>query len=295
MKKRFVSIVLRPNPTSEILDLLPKLFAWLTKRKITVALLERDHEKLSQANNQLAKVISPIGPDELHLKSDLIISLGGDGTLLGVCRLAQKNTAPIFGVNFGKLGFITEFTESSLWEGLELFFKKPQSFKIPFFNAVIKKGTKVVSSEKFLNDAVIHKNDISRLFSLSAHINKQHVFNLSGDGLIVSTPIGSTAYSMAAGGPIIYSDVNALTLTPICPHSLTHRPLVLPDKETIELKLLESDEAVSLTLDGQRALPICSDHRIYISKSTNSFVNLVKNPQKGYFQTLRDKFTHGKY
>jgi NAD+ kinase len=145
----------------------------------------------------------------------------------------------------------------------------------------------------FLNDVVINNTQISRMLTLSVESEGEHIYNLAGDGLIISSPIGSTAYSLAAGGPIIHPNVNAITLTPICAHSLTHRPLVIPDSSNVVIKAAKPDEAIKLTLDGQQQVSLGPNDVIKVSKKKTKIVRLVKNPNRTYFRTLKDKFTHG--
>jgi NAD+ kinase len=153
---------------------------------------------------------------------------------------------------------------------------------------------KRIYKDYFINDTVLHKNDISRMFSLSIGTKLHHIYNLSGDGIIISTPLGSTAYSLAAGGPLIYPDVHALSLTPICPHSLTHRPFVLPENHEIHIKLLEDPEFVSLTLDGQGHIDLKGSDLIVIKKNRRRNIRYIKNKKKNYFKNLGDIFTYGK-
>ena len=145
----------------------------------------------------------------------------------------------------------------------------------------------------FMNDVVVNNNQISRMLTLSVESMGEHIYNLSGDGLIISSPIGSTAYSLAAGGPIIHPNVNAMTLTPICAHSLTHRPLVIPDNTSVTIKASRPEETIKLTLDGQQSFVVNSQDTIKVSKRKGIQVRLIKNPGRAYFRTLKEKFTHG--
>ena len=144
-----------------------------------------------------------------------------------------------------------------------------------------------------MNDVVVNNNLISRMLTLSVESEGEHIYNLAGDGLIISSPIGSTAYSMAAGGPIIHPNVNAITLTPICAHSLTHRPLVIPDHSNVIIKAAKSDESIKLTLDGQQHVTLGSNDTILVTKKKSKIVRLIKNPDRTYYRTLKEKFTHG--
>ena len=132
------------------------------------------------------------------------------------------------------------------------------------------------------------------MFKIDVECNEEHMYELSGDGLIISSPIGSTAYSLAAGGPIVHPSVNGIILTPICPHGLTHRPLVIPDSQTIELIVPKKEQELMLTLDGQSVHSLESLDRVRITKNKNRYINLIKNPDRAYFQTLKEKFTYGR-
>ena len=194
----------------------------------------------------------------------------------------------------GRLGFIAEFSKVEYFDDLSNTIKGNFEInKVPLYKVEVEKKGKKIFKSKFLNDVVINKNNISRMFSLTAECDSELIYNISGDGLIISTPIGSTAYSLAAGGPIIHPNVNALVLTPICPHSLNHRPLVIPDHKKIELKFPVKEEFLTLTLDGQEAFDVEKGCIISISKVKNSYAKFIKNPDRTYFHTLKEKLTHG--
>lgn len=289
-----VSIVIKPKVTADFEVTLPNLVSWLIRRKKIVYVLEKDRERISKILKTENKNIEFIDEADIHDVSDLIITLGGDGTLIGICRTIKKTSPPIFGVNMGHLGFITEFSKVEFFDELESTIKG--NFELTTLSL---QTVEVFNKEKqtfkgyFLNDVVINNNQISRMLTLSVDSDNEHIYNLSGDGLIVSSPIGSTAYSLAAGGPIIHPFVNALTLTPICAHSLTHRPLVVPDSSIIKVKAARSDDTLKLTLDGQQTHVVSSKETIIIRKAKSKLVKLVKNPNRTYFRTLKEKFTHG--
>jgi len=290
-----ITIVLKPKLINEFSAVLPNLCTWFARRKISVQFLTRDQERIRSIFRQLPKNISFIDDDKYHNFSDLIMTLGGDGTLIGVCRQATKHSPPIFGVNMGRLGFITEFSKAEFFEELDaLVDGKISIVKVQLYKVEILEQNKVVKSGFFLNDAVVNKHDISRLIRLTVENQDEHIYDLSGDGLIISSPIGSTAYSLAAGGPIIHPQVGALVLTPICAHSLTHRPIVVPDDMRITVKSRDKDEAIHLTLDGQQLLNINPYQVIKISKSKARYVKLVQNSERTFFHTLKVKFTHGR-
>jgi len=264
-----ISIVLKPKANSEYESILPNLASWLHRRKRTVQFLSKEKERLQKIFKNDIKNLTFIAENELHQSSDLIITMGGDGTLIGVCRNVNRHSPPVFGVNMGHLGFITEFSKSEFFEELEETIKGNfELTHLTLFEAEVraKRDEKPFFKGYFLNDAVINNNHVSRMLTLALESDGEHIYNLSGDGLIVSSPIGSTAYSLAAGGPIIHPMVNAMALTPICPHSLTHRPLVIPDSSEVCLTAARADESIKLTLDGQQSIVLSSNDIIRITK-----------------------------
>ena len=295
LSPKIISIVLKPKVISDFSSVLPNLVSWLHKRKKQVCFLSEEEQRILKIFKTQPKGVKFIDEKELHTNSDLIITMGGDGTLIGVARKAKKSTAPVFGVNMGRLGFITEFSKAEFFEYLTMVLeKKVELTKINLYKAEVLRTNGELDEGYFLNDGVISKNDISRMLSINVENETESIYSLSGDGLIVSSPIGSTAYSLAAGGPIIQPNVNAITLTPICPHSLTHRPLVISDKEKIIIKVPKGQENLSLTLDGQQLFSLNSKDIVTIRKSTTRYIHLVKNPERTYFHTLKEKFTHGR-
>jgi NAD+ kinase len=289
-----IIIILKPKVTSDFESILPNLALWMHRRKKSISFLSKEKDRLSTIFKGDLKNINFIDEKNMYSEADLIITLGGDGTLIGVCRNVSKNSPPIFGVNMGHLGFITEFSKVEFFDQLEQALKG--NYKLTYlslFQVEVLKKDKVTFKGSFLNDLVINNSQISRMLTLSVESEGEHIYNLSGDGLIISSPIGSTAYSLAAGGPIVNPSVNAITLTPICAHSLTHRPLVIPDNTSVIVKAARPDEMLKLTLDGQQALVITSQETIRITKRKNIQAKLIKNPDRAYFRTLKEKFTHG--
>ena len=292
-----VSIVLRPRFDFGILNILSHLCQWLINRNMAIQFLERDRIGVEKLLLNIPGNIEFVSEKEIHAKSDLIITLGGDGTLIGVARKCNKKSPPVFGINMGRLGFITEFGKGEMYEGLNNVLKNKYEFeKAGLFKVQISSSDKNFSKMQsfFINDIVINKHEISRLFSLSLFVGDESIYSFSGDGLIVSSPIGSTAYSLAAGGPIISPSVKAIVMTPICPHALTHRPLVIPDNSKVTVKISKEQAPVTLTLDGQQAIMVGGKAIVTISKSIGNYAKIIKNPAKTYFQTLKLKFRHGK-
>lgn len=290
-----ISIILKPSLFDDLPNLVTNLVRWLSKRKKNVIFLDSEFERFnSLLPAKTLKHFNFKDKETVFQNSDLIISLGGDGTLIGVCRQVNPKI-PIFGVNLGRLGFITEFSKCDFYEKLsEVLNGKFETTKKQLYHIEIQQRGTTREKGIFLNDAVFNKNDIARMFTLSLEASNEHVFNLTGDGLIISSTVGSTAYSLAAGGPIVHPEVKAYILTPICPHSLTHRPLVIPDSKQLTIQLLENTNSVTITLDGQRAIPVTKDDVIIIKKAPRNTISMIKNFDRTYFHTLKEKLVHGR-
>jgi NAD+ kinase len=290
-----IGVVLKPSTIEELSNTLTNLTRWLKRRKKNIIFLESEKLRLeSILSPKILEKVTFLEETAFFDKINLIISLGGDGTLIGLSSRIP-NEIPIMGVNLGRLGFITEFSKIDFYEALHsILLGKYQTKEKSLYTVNINEYGKNEQSFHFINDIVFTKNSISRIFSLGLDIDNEHVYDISGDGLIISTPIGSTAYSLAAGGPIIHPDVKALLLTPICPHSLTHRPVVISENAHISVNLLDQDTEVILTIDGQKAVAIGHTDNVKISKAGFKKIYFVKNPERTYFQTLKDKFVHGR-
>ena len=240
----------------------------------------------------IAKDTSPKA--SLGRRSDLLITFGGDGTLLSVARHAPEHV-PIIGVNMGTLGFLTEIRVEEFPAVLERvlagsFHVEP---RVTFTVSVSGPGRDGKKLYRVLNDCAINKSAVARIIEIRVSVAGIFVSTFRGDGLIVATPTGSTAYNLSAGGPIIYPTMNAFVITPICPHMLTNRPLVLPDELDIEISLITPDaKDIFLSLDGQEGFEIGDDDRICIRKSEER-VLLVQSPDKNYFDVLRNKLKWG--
>lgn len=229
---------------------------------------------------------------ELGNSVDLLITFGGDGTLLSVARHAPQGV-PIIGVNMGTLGFLTEIRVEEFPGVLERVISGTfEAEERVAFDVSVRGSGGASSNYRVLNDAVINKSALARIVEMRLHVGGNFVSSFRADGLIVSTPTGSTAYNLSAGGPIIYPTMGAVVITPICPHMLSNRPIVLPDELDIELAIVTEKQEVFLTLDGQEGLPITEDDLVTISKSRHS-VLLVNSPGKNYFDVLRMKLKWG--
>lgn len=298
MKKgsfKAIGITLKPNSTPEFYNILPNLCSWLHRRKKQIFFREEDKIRVAKLFKQKSiEDLNFVNSKKFHNDVDLMLSLGGDGTLIGVCRRINSKI-PVLGVNLGRLGFITEFNKNEYFDRLDGILEgKYEVVTRPLYQVSVLKKEKVHFKDFFFNDAVIAKNDIARMIYLRAELGHEHIYNLAGDGIIISSPLGSTAYSMAAGGPIVHPDVKALVLTPICPHSLIHRPFVVPDTSAISLKILPPHHSVTLTLDGQVAVSLDEQDTVVINHSKVKKVSLIRNPERFYFETIRDKFVFSK-
>ena len=278
---RTVGIISKPRP-EEVERVVPQLLERLAAFNLEVFY-----------DSQTAACLPPDGRErpreQLPALVDLLIVLGGDGTLLAAARLLGEHTVPILPVNLGGLGFLTSVTLDELYPILQQVIegKHRISERVLLQAEVIRDGN-VVARQRALNDAVLNKGPLARMVDLNLQIDGSYVCSYKADGLIISTPTGSTAYSMAAGGPIIYPTVEAFVITPICSHTLTNRPLVVPNTNRIELDFESREEAVFLTLDGQVGVDLKRGDLVVISKVPNK-LRLVRPARKTYFEILRSK------
>ncbi len=224
---------------------------------------------------------------------NIIVVLGGDGTMISVSRHPSKKPARIIGVNLGTLGFLTEVTLDELFATLEFALQGKEKKEARFLlqTDVVRNG-KVAETFNAINDVVITKEALARIFGIKLAVNNEFAALIRGDGVIVSTPVGSTAYSLAAGGSIVHPMVKALLVTPICPHSLTTRPLVLPGDSKVELEIVSSSKEpkneVFLTIDGQEGMALLDGDQLRVTTS-ESYVYFVKSPTRSYFEVLGTK------
>lgn len=263
-----------------------KLSNWLSARGKKVLLDDRTASDLGVAG-VAAKDLPPL--------VDMIIVLGGDGTLLSAARLVadSKKNVPIFGVNLGSLGFMAEVSLDELYANLEkaLAGKLHAEERMMLTAGIIRRGKKV-SEYNVLNDAVIGKGAIARMVSLEVSVGDDYLTSIRADGLILATPTGSTAYSLSAGGPIIHPALQCFVVTPICPHTLSNRPIAIPDSAVVRVKLVSRSEGVSLSLDGQVVSPLRLNDIVEVKKAKYR-VRLIKHPTKNYYEILRTKLKWG--
>ncbi|MCX5808271.1 MAG: NAD(+)/NADH kinase [Proteobacteria bacterium] len=225
--------------------------------------------------------------------ANFIIVLGGDGTLLGVARHGKGNDVPILGINLGSLGFLTESSVEELPAMLNAVMKGRYNIsKRIMIDVSVNREKEKVFEFTILNDAVITKDALARIIDIETYVNNDYLATFRGDGLILSTPTGSTGYSLSAGGPILYPSLKNIIVTPICPHTLTNRPIILPENTTIRAILLSRDERVVLTLDGQIGFPLEYGDEVVVKQSSR-IVSLIKSSSKGYFEILRTKLKWG--
>jgi NAD+ kinase len=236
--------------------------------------------------------IKGVAREDIPSMADIIVVFGGDGTLLSVARLVGDRGVPIIGVNLGGLGFITELSRDEVRDKIGLIFSEECCFEERIMLlATVYRGKKKIVSHNALNDVVLNKSALARMFDVDININNQYVTTFRIDGLIVSTPTGSTAHSLSAGGPILYPTLETFIMAPICPHTLTSRPIVLPDTFEIEA-VIKTGEDVYLTLDGQEGYPLKVMDRVRIQKADYKARFLVLH-DRDYFKILRTKLKWG--
>jgi NAD+ kinase len=224
---------------------------------------------------------------------EMVIVLGGDGTLLSVARMVWSHGIPILGVNFGGLGFLTEVSLEEIYPVLERvlrgdFKTKPRDV---LRASVVRRGEKLAEFT-VLNDVVINKGALARIIELEITIDDEYLSTFRSDGLIISTPTGSTAYNLSAGGPIVYPSLHNLIITPICSHTLTNRPIVIPDDVKVHAILKSREEEVTLTLDGQMGFPLEFEDVVEVQKAEGQIL-LIQSPYRHYFELLREKLKWG--
>lgn len=226
---------------------------------------------------------------------DLIVVLGGDGTFLSIARLMSSRSVPLLGVNLGYLGFLTEIKKTEAIQTLEKIIQgiPPKINERALLEVTLRRKKKVIYQGPVVNDVVISKGAIARIIGIQVWINQQWVHHVRADGIIVSSTTGSTAYALAAGGPIVEPSVEALILAPICPHSLTLRPLVIPDTFEVKLCLNQRPGHVLLTLDGQDAIDMKEDDEVTVTRYSKHSLKLIGSPEHDYFRLLREKLKFG--
>ena len=258
--------------------------SWLKSKDIAVV-----RKESSQPNRRLSSKKKSFAPSDLFC----VFVLGGDGTFLSAVRWIGDQDIPILGIKFGEVGFLAETAEESLFSAAETILKNEFTTKprMRLLIKVIREG-KEIARETVLNDVVINKGALARLAHIKTYINDLYLTVYGADGLIVATPTGSTAYSLAAGGPIIHPAVPGIIMTPICPFTLTNRPLIVPDSASIKIMLAKRSSDIMLTFDGQVGLEINEKDAIIICKSPHP-INMITLPGQHYFDVLKAKLKWG--
>jgi NAD+ kinase len=282
---RTVGICSKPNsPGAQAI--VPRLLEWLRDRSIAV--------RCDVETAAYAPAVPGLPRGEVPEGCDLMIVLGGDGTLLSAARAIGKLEIPLFAVNLGGLGFLTAITTAEIYPELERAFRGEHRIaKRKLLSVEVARGDEVVASYHALNDAVLTKVAIARMIDLEAWVDQQLVCEYKADGLIVSTPTGSTAYSLSAGGPVIFPAVPAILLTPICPHTLTNRPVLVPETSVIRILAHNPSDSTYLTIDGQVGTTVLDGDAI-VCRSSNYALHLIRPPHAMFFDVLRQKLDWGK-
>jgi NAD+ kinase len=246
---------------------------------------------------QLARQLGypkPLTEPEILDQAELVVVLGGDGTLISVARLFSGRDVPILGVNLGSLGFLTEITVEELYTRLEKVLEgNPRVSERMMLEVALHREGQEIEKGHVLNDMVINKGALARIVDLETKVNRHFLTTYKADGLIVSTPTGSTGYSLSAGGPIIHPLMSCIVITPICPHTLTNRPIVVTDESVISITVASSfDEKVYLTLDGQVGFELREGDSVEVRRALKTTA-LVMSKTRDYFEVLRTKLKWG--
>lgn len=284
MEYKKVGVVVKPH-ASRINMQLPKVITLLRDMGCQVMLDDL-------ADQEVDEDVDIMSRGELVSRADMMIVLGGDGTMLSLAKYQADHARPILGINMGSLGFLTEVavTEASEMISKALKGELQLSERMMLESTLIRKGREQ-PLQRVLNDVVINKSALARIFNIEVKIDGTVITTIRADGIIICTPTGSTAYNLAANGPIIYPEMRVIALTPICPHTLTYRPVVLPGEALVDLTLLDSEETY-LTMDGQAGFPLHQGDtvRVYQSKHT---MPIFKPSDKSFFTVLKNKLKWG--
>lgn len=294
-----IGIIAKKNKP-EAVNIARSLVEWFQTKKMEVYVEEEMGNLLFTSGSSLRvdpplsdSYINSVERSEIPNHVEMIIVLGGDGTLLSVARLVRDYEVPILGVNLGGLGFLTEITLEELYRVLERVIQGDfiTDERVVLNAAVIRRGERMAEFT-VLNDAVINKGALARIIDLETTVNGEYLTTFKSDGLIISTPTGSTAYNLSAGGPIVYPSLHSIIITPICPHTLTNRPIMVPDDVEIRVILKAKQQEVILTLDGQQGFYLEFEDVVEVRKA-ESRILLIKSPYRHYFEVLREKLKWG--
>lgn len=283
---RTVGIYSRPR-RADLTNVVAPLLDWLSRLGYRAIYDQETAEALSDGSNP------GLSRQDVAAQADLLVVMGGDGTLLAAAREAAPHGIPILPINLGSLGFLTSFTLEELYPALEETLSgKAETSERVMLTASLRRQGQIVESRNVLNEAVINKGALARMIEVELFIDSEFVCRYRADGLIIATPTGSTAYSLSAGGPIVHPAVESLIVTPICPHTLTDRPVVIGDSCCIEMRLRGQAESVYLTLDGQKGIVMESEDRVSITRAQGR-LKLIQPHRKSYYEILRSKLKWG--
>ncbi len=283
MNIKKIGIISKTGKT-EPAEILKGLIPWLR---------QKGYEVYIDTDTAFMLNIEGIPRSQIPNNAEIVIVLGGDGTMISVARLVAEKDIPILGVNIGGLGFLTAVHKDELYEVLEKVLAGECSIEERIMlKACVVRHSECISEFVVMNDVVVNKGALARIIDLETYINHIYVATFKADGLIVSTPTGSTAYALSAGGPILYPTLNSIVIAPICPHTLTNRPIVMPDDILVEIVLKSKTEDVFLTLDGQVGFSLKQDDIVQVKKS-NFKTKLFIPCERDYFEILRTKLKWG--
>lgn len=280
-----IGIISRPR-RSNLAVVVPPLLHWFQARGIRALYDTETASALHDASKGLART-------QVAEQSQLLLVLGGDGTLLAAARVAAPLGIPILPINLGSLGFLTSFKLEEMYPALEdIMAGRFSCSERVMLDASLERGAQVIERQSVVNEACINKGALARMIDLKLTIDSEFVCRYRADGLIVATPTGSTAYSLSAAGPIVHPAVESWLITPICPHTLSDRPLVVRDSSLVEVDLSADTESVFLTLDGQTGIPMQAGDRVLMKRAAEK-LKLIQPPKKSYFEILRSKLKWG--
>jgi NAD+ kinase len=281
---KVAAIISRPS-RPEVARVFPELLAWLRAHGYHV-IVDPETAKYSNGHEEVSRA-------QMSSRSlDLVVVLGGDGTLLSAVRATAAADAPLLGVNLGSLGFLTDVPLSSLFSMLDQIAQgRAPAEQRSLMQCDLLRGEEILGSYMAFNDVVVNKTALARLNNYDLSVDKAFVSSYRADGMIVATPTGSTAYSLSAGGPVVMPTVNAFVITPVAPHSLTHRPLVVPDSAVVEIVLRSDEEVAYLSLDGQPGLDLKDGDRVRCRRSEHK-ISLFRT-DTDFFHVLRTKLKWG--
>ena len=282
MSFKTIGVIVKPH-TELVKDKLEHLLGYLNQKDFEVLLDESVDGLLSGQNNIISR-------DKLGSRCDIVITLGGDGTMLNAARSLADKDVPLIGINIGRLGFLADVSPDEIDTVLDDILSgkhiKEQRFLL---EANVMRNDKIIFSGDALNDVVIHVRDVARMIEFETRINGQFVNHQRADGLIISTPTGSTAYALSSGGPILQSNLDAITLVPICPHTLSSRPLVVNSNSEVDILISETKQAIAqVTCDGQTSFEVDIGDHISIKRKLHT-ITLLHPQEHNNFDILRAK------